>query len=196
MELFFNFIQRFGRVLPEDVEVLREFAHEGSICAGDYFLKPGQECRLVGFILEGVVRVYVVDDDNREITRGFPAEYQFMVDLESYYHRQPSSEYWEAITEVKYIYWERADIDKMRARLRCWEAILVPLAQHILVSGAHERSEMFSDSAAVRYSKFINRYPRIVTRVPLRLIANYLGIAPQSLSRIRQQLVKGETPKI
>jgi FixJ family two-component response regulator len=51
-----------------------------------------------------------------------------------------------------------------------------------------ERAEMFNDDATTRYQKFAQRYPQALENVPLRHIANYLGIAPQSLSRIRHNL--------
>lgn len=147
-------------------------------------------CRQVGFVVSGVFRVFVFNEEGREIIRGFPSESNFMLDLESYHQQTKATEYWEAMTDIEYIYWERADIQRMEQELGCWNAILVPMMQHILFSASHERSEMFADDATTRYRKFSARYPHIIARVPLRHIANYLGIAPQSLSRIRQQLAK------
>lgn len=195
MESFLAFLNRFGVVPPQDALVLQGYARIGTLQAGDFFLKPGQICRQVGFVTEGVFRVYVQYDDGKEITRGFPAEGNFMIDLESFNNQKPSIEYWEAMSVVTYIYWDLQDILRMEHELSCWHAILIPMSQHILLSESHERTEMFNDDATLRYSKFLARYPRVVARVPLRYIANFLGIAPQSLSRIRQRIGKQETNK-
>jgi hypothetical protein len=64
------------------------------------------------------------------------------------------------------------------------------MTQKILLDNALERTEMFNDDASTRYRKFMERYPEDLARIPLRHLANYLGIAPQSLSRIRQQMGK------
>jgi CRP-like cAMP-binding protein len=188
MEPFFAYIRQFGKVPEEDALILSKYAKCCTYRAGEFFLKPGQVSHRVGFVLEGVFRVYVMGEKDKEITRVFPIEDCFVVDLSSYNGQTPSIEYWEALSAIEMVYWERADINRMEVEVSCWHQILIPMMQHILVSAAHERNEMFSDDASTRYAKFLARYPSIVQRVPLRYIANYLGIAPQSLSRIRQQL--------
>lgn len=190
MDAFFTYIQKFGIIPPQDMSILRRYAKAEKLMSGAFFLQSGQICHQVGFVLSGVLRVYVHNEEGKEITRGFSAEDQFMIDQESYTHQLPGHEFWEALTNVEYIYWTRDDIQKMEHELTSWQAILIPMWQHIFVSAAHERTEMFNDSASMRYSKFLTRYPHIVARVPLKHVASYLGIAPQSLSRIRQQVAK------
>lgn len=190
MESLLKFVQRFGVVSPHDESVLRHYAKRSNLHAGEYFLHPGQICHKVGFITKGVFRVYVHTEEGKVITRGFPSEGNFMVDLESFYNEKPTNEFWEAITDLEFLYWERTDITRMESEIGSWQTILIPMTQHILVKESHERTEMFNDDASTRYSKFLARYPHIVSRVPLRFIANFLGIAPQSLSRIRQKFSK------
>lgn len=191
MEHFFSFIQRFGVVPSKDADVLRQYAKSAVLRAGAFFLQPGQVCHRVGFVQEGVMRVYITNEEGREVTRAFPAEQHFMVDLDSYNNQKTSIEHWEAMTDLQFVYWERADVERMEQEIGCWHDILIPMTQHILLSAANERNDMFSDDASTRYRKFVEKYPHIMQRVPLRHIANYLGIAPQSLSRIRQQFGKG-----
>lgn len=188
MESLLKFVQRFGVVSPHDESILRKYAKSSNLLAGAHFLQPGQVCNRIGYITKGVLRVYILNEDGKVLTRRFPTEGNFMVDLGSYFHEKPSIEFWEAVTDLEFYYWDRADIALMEQEISNWQNILIPMTQHILVSESHERTEMFNDDARTRYSKFLERYPHIVSRVPLRYIANFLGIAPQSLSRIRQQL--------
>jgi cAMP-binding proteins - catabolite gene activator and regulatory subunit of cAMP-dependent protein kinases len=177
-------------VPSQDAAVIERYAKIGKLLAGEHFLMPGKVCNKVGFLLSGVFRVYVINENGKEVIRGFPAENHFMIDLKSFNQQQISIEYWEALTEVEYIFWTIDDVLKMEKEINCWQSILIPMSHHILVTESHERIEMLSDDAKSRYVKFCDRYPHIVSRVPLRLIARYLGIAPQTLSRIRQQLAK------
>lgn len=190
MKPLFDCLQRFGTVPPHDAEVIEKYAQWGKLQPGEHFLLPGKVCNKVGFLLSGVFRVYVINEEGKEIIRGFPSENQFMIDLKSFNQQQISVEHWEALTEIEYIFWTREDLLKMEQEIVCWQSILIPMSHHFLVSESHERIEMLSDDAKSRYVKFCDRYPHIVSRVPLRLIASYLGIAPQTLSRIRQQLAK------
>lgn len=187
MEPFLDYIRQFGAVSANDALILQKYARYASINVGDYFLSPGQTCRQVGFILTGVFRVFVLTEEDKEMTRGFPSEYHLMIDPESYLNKKPTQEYWEAITDVTYIYWELRDILVMKPLFSNWQGVIGPMTHHILWSESKERLEMMNDTATVRYEKFIDRYPHLASRVPLRYIANFLCIAPQSLSRIRQK---------
>jgi hypothetical protein len=138
-------------------------------------------------VKEGVARVFIHGADGQEVIRAFVSERNFMVDIHSYHNQSPSIEYWEVLADMEMFYWERPDLEYMRENIAAWHKVTVNMAQKILLDAALERTEMFNDDATTRYQKFVQRYPHVVQRVPLRHIANYLGIAPQSLSRIRQQ---------
>lgn len=190
MKPLFDFLRRFGKVPPQDAAVIEKYAKIGNLLPGEHFLMPGKVCNKVGFLLNGVFRVYAINENGKEVIRGFPAENHFMIDLKSFSYQQVSIEYWEALTKVKYLFWTVDDVFRMKKEITCWQDILILMSYHILLSELHEKIEMLSDNAESRYLKFCARHPHIVSRVPLKFVANYLGIAPQTLSRIRQQLAK------
>ena len=189
-EQFFSLVRRFGTVSDADLEEVAARSQIVRMSAGEFFLKPGQICHRVGFVLEGVVRVFTLNEKGEESIRGFSAEKGFVSDLNSYYSKAPTMEHWEALTDVMMMVWERADIEYCEQNLAIWYPVTGNITQRILSNNAQERSIMVSEDASTRYQKFMERYPHIIARVPLRHIATYLGIAPQSLSRIRQQLGK------
>ncbi len=189
-ERFFSLVRRFGQVSDADLEIVASRSSVVQMSAGDFFLKPGQVCHRVGFVIEGVFRVFTLHENGNESIRGFSAEKGFVSDLNSYYSKTPTLEHWEALTDVLMMVWERSDIEYCEQNLAIWYPVTGNIAQWILSNNAQERSIMVSEDASTRYQKFMERYPHIIARVSLRHIANYLGIAPQSLSRIRQQLGK------
>jgi hypothetical protein len=73
-----------------------------------------------------------------------------------------------------------------------WYFFTIKMIEMIIYRLCIERAEMSNNDATTRYIKFAERYPNTISRVPLRYIANYLGITPQSLSRIRHQLSNTE----
>jgi CRP-like cAMP-binding protein len=187
MEEFFAFVRTFGAVAPQDLELVRARYRTMRLPQGEFFLRPGQVCHRIGFVQKGVARVFIHGADGQEVIRAFVSERNFMVDIHSYHNQSPSVEYWEVLADMEMLYWERPDLEYMRENIAAWHKVTVNMAQKILLDAALERTEMFNDDATTRYQKFVQRYPHVVQRVPLRHIANYLGIAPQSLSRIRQQ---------
>jgi CRP-like cAMP-binding protein len=190
MEEFFAFVRVFGEVPPQDLDIVRARCQRMRLPQGDFFLRPGQVCHRIGFVLEGVTRVFTHGEEGQEVIRAFVSERNFMVDIHSYHNQTPTVEHWEVLADVEMLYWDRPDLEYMRENIGSWHKVTVNMAQKILLDATLERTEMFNDDATTRYQKFVQRYPHIVQRVPLRYIANYLGIAPQSLSRIRQQLVR------
>ena len=190
MDYFFAFARRFGSVSNADLEYVLEKAQRLFIPQGDFFLKPGQICHNIGFVTEGVLRTFIIDEQGKELIRNFPSEYSFVVDLNSYHNRIPSVEYWEALTDIHLLLWDRSTLECFERNIASWHAVTTNMTQKILLDNALERTEMFSDDASTRYRKFMERYPEDLVRIPLRHLANYLGIAPQSLSRIRQQMGK------
>lgn len=155
---------------------------------GSTFLSAGQVSHRAGLIIDGVVRIFNINEKGEERTLGFAAEGDFIIDIESFRDRKPSSRNWEAITPVKILIWEREDMKWIGVELPAWTNLMSSLVQKTLYNRTLELFEMLEDNATTRYVKFTQRYPHILPRVSLRHVANYLGIAPQSLSRIRQQL--------
>ncbi|MCC7466117.1 MAG: Crp/Fnr family transcriptional regulator [Saprospiraceae bacterium] len=157
--------------------------------AGDRFPNTGESERIVAFITEGVFRVYSVDQHGKELILRFAAEGEFTLLSDDYKGLNPDAEYyWEALTDTTLLTWRDKDLEVLVNKIPGWYSISLKIMETLIYRLVIERAEMFNDDATTRYRKFIQRYPDTITRVPLRCIANYLGIAPQSLSRIRHQL--------
>lgn len=189
-EQLFKAVRKYCEMSDADLVVVAAHSHVAHFHAGEFFLKPGQVCYRGGMVLEGVFRIFSRDENGEEVTKGLPGENSFVFDFRSYQNRTSVSEHWVALTPVKMLMWEQSDIEYLERHLPTWTPVINLLMQQVLLSVAIERTEMFGDDASARYQKFMERYPEIIARVPLRHIANYLGIAPQSLSRIRRQVGK------
>ena len=160
-----------------------------TLLQGSHFLSAGQISHRAGYIQEGVVRIFNISENGHERTLGFASEGDFIIDIESYRNRTPSLRNWGALTEVKMLCWDRGEMKYIGESMPEWKPLLSDLVQTVLYNRTLELFEMLEDNATTRYKKFTERYPHVLSRVPLRYVANYLGIAPQSLSRIRQQLI-------
>lgn len=157
--------------------------------AGERFPIVGQENIQSAYIAEGILRIYFIDPKGHETTVRLQGEGDFATFLEDYPALKPSLEFrWEAVTPVTLLSWKKEDIRYLAQNIPGWYFLTVKILKTMVLAISVERAEMFNDDATTRYLKFAERYPRILACVPLRHVANYLGIAPQSLSRIRQKL--------
>ncbi|MFN0216453.1 MAG: Crp/Fnr family transcriptional regulator [Saprospiraceae bacterium] len=183
----------FDSAMLEHLDVIAAHTTPHQIKAGDRFPLAGYEHHQAGYIVEGVFRVYSLDEDKKETTIRLPAEGEFTMYLEDYKALNPSIAYfWEAVTDSIILTWGQEDLDFLVKNIPNWYLFSLKIIQTNILRLTIERGELFSDNATARYLKFKQRYPHVITRVPLRHVANYLGIAPQSLSRIRQTLANSE----
>jgi CRP-like cAMP-binding protein len=188
-ELLLPIFQQYEPLLIPQIE---DVAERTSVCIlrpGDHFPLPGQSPQLAAYVVQGVFRVYSVDASGAEKVLRLPCEGDFTMRLASPQEIRPSVQYyWEALTDAVLLTWEYTDMEYLARHVPHWYSFTVRVTQRIFLQAILERAEMINDDATVRYRKFMERYPCMVHRLPLRYVASYLGIAPQSLSRIRHQL--------
>lgn len=181
----------FDPSLLDYLNLIAEHTVPLQLKAGEKFPKVGYEDNQVAYVAEGVFRVYSTDVSGREMTIRLPAEGDFTMFLEDYKLLNPHIDYaWEAVTDSTILTWGKKDLEFLALNIPSWNFLTLKITQTIILRLYVERGEMFNDNATVRYLKFSERHPTLIERVPLRHIASYLGIAPQSLSRIRQQVAK------
>lgn len=156
--------------------------------SGEYFLKEGQLCRYVGFIEEGLV-CYNLNDKGLEKTLYFNKEGEFVSDYQSFLPRVPSYTSIQAIenTSLQVISYE--DLQLMYSNIREGEKLGRLAIENVFLSSLRQLKSFYKDSPAGRYQEFLHSYPNLAQRIPQYYIASYVGIKPQSLSRIRKRLV-------
>ena len=158
---------------------------------GDLLSPAHEGQRESACIIKGVLRAYHIGENKTETTVQLLAEGGVIPRTNGYEEILASHLYkYQALTPVLLAVWGQDALDHFAQTLPNWFQFSMKMSQYILLKAATERDEMFSDDATTRYQKFWERHPTIVDRVQLRHVASYLGIAPQSLSRIRQQLSK------
>jgi len=153
-----------------------------------FLLQEGDVCKSMIFVSKGCLRCYSVDSKGEEHIVRFAIEGWWISDIHSFLTGKPATNSIDAIEDSELLLIEKAYYDNL--------CNVVPgLAQYYKIllennnSASQTRiSDLISASAEDRYLKFVNTYPEIVQRVPQSQIASYLGITPQSLSRIRKEL--------
>ena len=156
--------------------------------AGDYFLEEGQRCRYVGFIEEGLVRYYL-NDNGIEKTLYFNKEGEFVCNYQSFLPREPSNTSIQAIEDTRLQIITFDNLQKLYASVKGGEKLGRIAIEYVFLSSMQQLKSFYKDSPAERYQEFLRSYPKLVQRIPQYYIASYVGIKPQSLSRIRKRLL-------
>ncbi len=188
MEQLINYLLQFGQLNQQQIELIRSKATVIELKKDEYFSEAGKTPRRVAFINEGILRVCYYNSSGEEITKYFIDENNFAVDINSFTQRIPSSEYLQAVTDCKLIILSREALEELSLIIIAWDNIISRITAKSLIDKVNRLSPMLNEDAKVRYLSFLDKFPQVANRIPLSLLASYLGITQSSLSRIRKNI--------
>jgi CRP/FNR family transcriptional regulator, anaerobic regulatory protein len=183
-ELFVSFIESLVTPEPGALDDLRAVVKERTVKKKEHFLKEGEVCRSVGFIKEGCIRLYYLRD-GEDITKDFNFETNFCGSHASFSTQQPSRFNIVAVEDVILYEINRRDLYALYDKYKSFERLGRLLMEKMFDRKEQRESSFLLDDAEKRYEDLLKAYPQIVQRIPLKYIASYLGIAAETLSRLR-----------
>ncbi len=153
-----------------------------------FLLHEGEVCRSFAFVVEGCFREYTIDHKGEEHILQFAIEDWWISDLESFLGGSASRVNIDAVHNTEALLLEKSARDNLLEAVPKMERFFRLLLEANYVASRRRINESLTASAEERYLTFLKTYPALVEQVPLNQIASYLGITPQSLSRIRKDL--------
>jgi CRP-like cAMP-binding protein len=188
MEKFIEYVLQFGNLNKQQIDLITSKASELELRKDGYYWEAGKMVKQIGFLTDGVIRVFYYNNKGKEITRYFIDENHLIVSGNSIDEVFIPSEYLSAITDCRLVVFSKQDWKDIAATIIGWDTII----QKIIAKHHNEkiarRSELVSQDGTTRYLDFIEKFPTLVNRVPLSFIASYLGITQSSLSRLRKNI--------
>ena len=152
-----------------------------------YLVQAGEPCRYECFVTKGCLRQYYVDDKGSERILSFAVEDYWISDMYGLIMGQPALTNIDALEDCELLLIEKKAFDELLVRVPKFERFFRIILQRAFVSHQRRIIENISLQADERYCRFVERYPALEQRLPQKQIAAYLGITPESLSRIRRQ---------
>jgi CRP-like cAMP-binding protein len=153
-----------------------------------HLFTQGDVCRWVGFVNEGCLRYYLVDNAAEERIIYFAMEGWWIGDVGSFNQGHASLNNLQALTDTELLLLERADLDEVCRLCPTWEKFFRVATQKAYAAITDRYIQSQAMSAEEKYLQLVKKSPTLFQRVPQHYIASYLGIKPQSLSRIRKKL--------
>lgn len=188
MENLINYLLQFGQLNQQQIDLIKEKASILNLNKEDYFSEAGKIAKQVAFVNSGILRVCHYNKNGDEITRYFIDENNFAVDLTSFTYKIPSSEYVQAVTDCNLIIFTEEGLKDLSNTIIAWDSIINQITAKSLIEKVHRISPMLAEDAKERYINFLTKFPQLANRIPLSLLASYLGITQSSLSRIRKNI--------
>lgn len=186
MESLLKAIRRYVPLSEQDEELTGKLFYKKLFNKGDYLLEAGNVCRHVTFIETGLVRYYI-NNDGEEQTNYFNKEGEFVCDYLSFLPQIPSGVNIQALEDTAIFVISFNDLQKFYREVQFGERFGRLAIEEVFTNIISQLKSLYTDPPEVRYRKFISDYADISQRIPQYYIASYVGIKPQSLSRIRKR---------
>ncbi|MDF2552628.1 MAG: Crp/Fnr family transcriptional regulator [Chryseobacterium sp.] len=160
------------------------------VTKGELLLQEGDVCRNTFFVEKGLLRMFSIDKNGKEHIIQFAPENWLIGDRSSLYFNEKSNYYIEAIEDSEVSILQRDFFNNLLKEFpNSIEKNNLVLQKH--VKSLQDRiNSLLGETAEERYLKFIKMYPDLLLRVPQWMVASYLGITPESLSRVRKELAR------
>ncbi|MGN6415970.1 MAG: Crp/Fnr family transcriptional regulator [Pseudobacter sp.] len=180
-------LNRHVQLNDEEKELFTSCIKVRKLRKRQYFLQPGDIMRFECFVTEGCLRQYYVDEKGQEHSMMFAFEDWWTGDMYSFLSGQPSKYHLEAIEDTTLLLIERSQLEQLYDQIPQLNRFYRILLQNAYIVMSERINQSLSMAAEERYQAFQQRYPHFEQRLSLKHIASYLGITPESLSRIRAQ---------
>lgn len=188
-DLVLSFISRFDSLTREEMELIADNIKVKSVKKGTILIKEGQICKVCYFVLKGCLRQYVMVDGVEKTTQ-FYTEEQAAVLFSSYLNKMKSDSYLSSIEDSILIVGENSSEVRMYKQFPKLEQITRMMMEQNLGKSQDEFTHFVTNSPEERYLSLLKNRPELFQRVPQHQLASYIGVTPESLSRIRKRVLK------
>lgn len=182
-------LQAVGPVPMADAQEFVAAWESRPVAEGEFLFRGGRICEEVFFVQEGVLRIVARSPQGKEITHSFRQAGHLCTLLASFEQQVPTPLRIQAACAARVLAIGKARLDQLCQQLPAVADRFRQLCQQQLLEKLQVHRAYLGLDAATRYQTFLACQPGIAGRVPQRLIASYLGITPQSLSRLRRAVV-------
>lgn len=175
-------------ITDEEFEYVKTLFLPKKLRKKHFILQEGDISKYTIFVEKGILRTFMIDDKGNEHTLQFAMEGWWAADLYSFFTNEPSNFFIEALEDCELLLISKASYDELLDKVPAFERYFRILLQNNLIATQKRLMKSLSETAEEKYLHLVSTYPDLLQRVPQILIASFIGITPETLSRIRGNL--------
>lgn len=187
-ELFFKRLNEKIAFTSEENEIIKSYLTPKKLRKKQYLLQAGDVCKTIAFVEHGTLRAYSTDMKGNEHIIQFALEGWTISDLYSFMTGEPATYHIDALEDSELVMISKSAQEEILKRVPKYETYTRMQITGAYLAMQKRLTSNISLSVEERYLSFINLYPDIAQRVPQHMIASYMGLKPETLSRVRKKL--------
>ena len=182
---FQTYLRTNTNLTGDDIERICAAAMLRTLHRNEFLLQEGQVCRHKIFVVNGLLRNYGIIDDGSEHILQFSPKHSWTLDVESYDQQTPSQYNIAAVERSEVLLWTKSDFDFLLSDIPAFKALSQQLISRNIYNSRQRLLTALSATPEEKYEDFVRNFPELLSRLPLHMIASYLGISLKTLTRIR-----------
>jgi CRP-like cAMP-binding protein len=182
-----SYIQHEIPVSANELDTILSNFVKVSVRKHEVLLTEGDVNNKIIFVCKGCLRIYFNQEDGQEATRYLAFENQFATALVSFISRQPSLEYIQALEPSELLCITYENFMKLLEQIPLWERFYRQYLEKAYVTNTNRLMSFTTMDASARYKELLQQNAQVVERLPNRLVASYLNISQETLSRIKSK---------
>ena len=180
-----NFV---GDIPEEELRKALTYTRTITVEKDNYFLRAGEVPGRIGYLRSGLIRLFYIDLNGLEVNKHFCLENTLVISYSAFLQQTESKLFIQALEDSTLVTIDYQAYQELLNSHNCWQIVAKKLAEMVFILKEKREAELLLNDAQERYQQFFADYPDLETRIAQYHIASYLGITPESLSRIRANL--------
>jgi CRP-like cAMP-binding protein len=189
-DVLFEYIEtRSGLRLTEaEQTVIETKFHHKRLRKKQYFLQEGDICKQIAFVVKGAARMYSIDEKGHEHIIRFAMETWWLGDHESFNLLTPTRFHIEMLEDTDLLVITTVNAHELRDLVKAFDLTIKAMDKQLTIATQKRIHAAISMTAEERYDDLVKTYPQFLQRFPQNMVAAYLGVSPETLSRMRKNL--------
>ncbi|SDE21892.1 cAMP-binding domain of CRP or a regulatory subunit of cAMP-dependent protein kinases [Niabella drilacis] len=183
-------IKKHVALTPAEEEKLAEVCLVKQVKKKQFFLQEGEVQRHLVFVVEGCLRSYSVDENGFEHILQFAPPGWWISDMRSSLEQTPASLNIDAVDDSQVILINIGDLQRLYKEIAFLDRFFRILSERSIATHQHRLIDSLSLTAKQRYTSFCRQYPSLITCLPQKYVASYIGITPEFLSKMLKEPIK------
>lgn len=183
-----EYIGKYVQLTREEEQLLLSYTLERNYLKGQYIVQQGDVCDTENFVLSGCTRTFYLDAEGNEHIVMFGIENWWTSDMGSFTSRTAATYNVQCLDDTQVIQFRHDDLEFLYQEIPKLERFFRLIIQKAFIASEKRILSNFSLTAKERYFNFLAMYPKIEQKVPQYMVASYLGITKEFLSKIRNEM--------
>lgn len=186
--LFQKFEDAYSFLSASTIEKIASIGDLTSLKKKAHFIDNSKTDKRIAFVVQGLFRGYIINEDGEEITLWFSNELDILASYNGILNNEKSKVTFEALEDAQLFVFDYDSLKQLASKEQEVAAALIKMLEELLREAFYRNERFILMDATQRYQDLLERKPNIIRKIPQKLLASYIGITPVSLSRLRAQL--------